>query len=256
MNNLHPKIMIDAGHGGYDPGAIGQLGTKEKDVVLPISLQVGNLLQYNNINVLYTRTSDSVSWPSDLKKDLKYRTDMANDAKVDYFVSIHANSFEDVTSNGTETIIVGFGGKAEKLANAVHNELVNSIKLRNRGVKKDNLHVLRETNMPAILIEIAFISNLVEEKLLQNDEFQEKCAIAIAKGICKYLGVGFKMPKKSKYFKDIPIDHWSVNIFDEAKELSLIQGEGNGISGFGKNVTKEIYVAGLLNLYKKLKGEL
>ena len=133
-------IMIDAGHGGYDPGAIGQLGTKEKDVVLPISLQVGNLLQYNNINVLYTRTSDNVPWPSDLKKDLKYRTDMANDAKVDYFVSIHTNASENLSANGTETFIVGFGGEAEKLAKAVQNELINTIKLRNRGIKKDKSH--------------------------------------------------------------------------------------------------------------------
>ncbi|MDI9519308.1 MAG: N-acetylmuramoyl-L-alanine amidase [Bacillota bacterium] len=248
-------IMIDAGHGGYDPGAIGQLGTKEKDVVLPISLKVGYLLQYNNIDVLYTRTSDNVPWPSDLKKNLKYRTDMANDAKVDYFISIHTNASENLSANGTETFIVGFGGEAEKLAKAVQNELINTIKLRNRGIKKDNLHVLRETNMPAILVELAFISNLIEEKLLQNDEFQEKCAIAIAKGICKYLGVDFKVPKKSKYFKDIPEDHWSIDYFDEAKELGLIQGEGNDISGFGKPITKEIYVTGLVNLYKKLKGE-
>ena len=249
-------IMIDPGHGGYDPGAIGQLGTKEKDIVLPISLKVGYLLQYNNIDVLYTRTSDCVPWPSDLKKDLKYRTDIANNTKVNYFISIHTNASENLSANGTETFIVGFGGEAEKLAKAVQNELINTIKLRNRGIKKDNLYVLRETNMPAILVELAFISNLIEEKLLQNDEFQEKCAIAIAKGICKYLGVDFKMPKKSKYFKDIPTDNWSIDIFDEAKELGIIEGECSGISGFGTNVKKEILVAGLLKLYKKLKEEI
>jgi N-acetylmuramoyl-L-alanine amidase len=249
-------IMIDPGHGGYDPGAIGQLGTKEKDIVLPISLKIGNLLQYNNINVLYTRTSDNVPWPSDLKNDLKYRSDMANDAKVNYFISIHANASKDISSNGTETYIINFGGEAEKLANTVQNELVNAIKLKNRGVKKDNFHVLRETNMPAILVEIAFISNIVEEKLLKNDEFQEKCAIAIAKGVCKYLGVDFKVPKKSKYFNDIPTDNWSIDIFDEAKELGIIEGESDDMSGFGTNVKKEILVAGLLKLYKKLKEEL
>ncbi len=223
--------------------------------MLPIALKIGELLNYNGIKVMYTRTSDNVPWTSDINKDLKYRTDMANNAMVDYFISIHANSYKYPTSNGTETYVVGFGGEAEKLANTVHSELVSAIKLRDRGVKNKDLHVLRETNMPAILIELSFISNIVEEKLLQSDEFKEKCAVAIAKGVCKFLGIEFKAPKKSKYFKDIPEDHWSIDYFDEAKELGLIQGEGNDISGFGKPITKEIYVIGLVNLYKKLKGE-
>lgn len=182
-------ITIDAGHGGYDSGAVGPTGVLEKNITLPIALKVGEILSKKGMNVVYTRTSDKVVWPSDVGADLQKRSDISDKANADYFVSIHANSVDVPSVNGLETYYFQGSLKGEKLAKSVEQELVKITGLKDRGVKTGDLYVLKNTNAVAILTEIGFISNPEQEKILNTPEYQNKYAEAIATGILKYLGI-------------------------------------------------------------------
>jgi len=189
MNRTY-KICIDPGHGGFDPGAVGPSGLKEKDVTLSIGLKLREKLQLQGINVVMTRDRDTALGNNE-NDDLINRATVANNAKADYFVSIHCNS-AGPTAYGTETFAYKAGGQGEKLAQAIQEQLIHTIGLRNRGVKFANYAVLRNTNMPAVLVETAFISNPAEEKLLADDAWRDRFAEAIAIGICNHLGIQYK----------------------------------------------------------------
>ncbi len=177
------KMVLDPGHGGYDSGAVGPTGILEKDVNLAITLKVGKILQANGIDVIYTRTTNEVSWPSDVNADLQKRCDIANNAGAQYFICIHANSSDDPSAHGTETYYMNGSATGEKLAQSIQNQLISATGLSDRGIKTENYYVLKNTNAPAILAEVAFISNPNEENLLNNDSFQNKASQAIATGI-------------------------------------------------------------------------
>lgn len=187
INGSSIKICIDPGHGGYDSGAVGPTGVYEKNVNLAIALKLGQILQKNGIDVVYTRTSDNVSWPSDEVEDLQARCDIANNANVNYFIAIHANSNDISSANGTETYYFDGSAEGQKLAQYIQQGLVNANGLQDRGTKTAEFYVLKNTNAPAVLTEVAFISNPKEESLLNNSDFQQKCAQGIANGILKYL---------------------------------------------------------------------
>ena len=181
------KICIDPGHGGTDSGAVGQKGTKEKDVVLQISLLVKAALERNNIDVVMTRTADITSG----KLMIADRCKIANNANVDYLVSIHANADgdrDDETGFGTETWAYSTTSTGYPLAKAVQRELIAANGLSDRGVKMKAWDILKGTKAPAILVETAFINNTAEEKLLTDAAFQRLTAEAIAKGIVQQLG--------------------------------------------------------------------
>lgn len=185
-NNQY-KVVIDPGHGGYDTGAIGNNGTREKDITLAVGLKLGKILEKQNVQVVYTRKTDEVTWPSNELEDLQARSKISDDFKPNYYVSIHCNSFSASSANGTETYCYSYGGKAEKLARDVQNELVNALGLFDRGTKLGNFYVIRETEAPAILTELAFISNPNEESLLNSEDFENKCAEAIARALMNNL---------------------------------------------------------------------
>lgn len=178
-------IVIDAGHGGSDPGAIGLNGVKEKDITLKLAQKVGNLLAVQGINVAYTRTTDIFMGNA-------HRAAIANNAQAEYFISIHINSAQSITATGTETYALTAGGKGEKLAEAINTSLVKYINLPNRGVKFANFDVLRQTDMPAALTEICFICNPKEEAMLKDEAFLNNAALGIAKGVTSFIGVTWK----------------------------------------------------------------
>jgi len=185
-------ILLDPGHGGKDPGAVGQNGTREKDVNLKLAKMVGALLQDRSISVAYTRTTD-ILLGNDIQADLRERVRLANEVhKPKYFVSIHNNSYMK-DSRGTETYIVGTGGQAEKLAKSIHSNLISATGLYDRGIKTANFYVLKYTNMPAVLVEVAFLSNPDEEKLLNDNAFLAKAAMGVAKGIVEFLGKSWEV---------------------------------------------------------------
>lgn len=174
------KITIDPGHGGVQPGAVGSRKIPEKTITLAIALKVGAHLARCGQAVNYTRTSD-------VDVSLAQRCAIANNAKADYFVSIHCNSFSSSSAHGTETWCFAKGKPGESLAKNVQAQMVADIKLTDRGVKPcgNGLYVISKTNMPAILVEIAFISNPTEEAILLNPAYQSRFAEDIAKGILK-----------------------------------------------------------------------
>jgi len=183
-------IAIDPGHGGPDPGAIGQAGTKEKDITLDVAKRLAKLLEPRGAKVVMTRTTD-------VDVGLYERTQTANKAKADIFISIHINANTDRSYTGTSTYIYsgtasGQSGRikeSERLAVLIQGELVNSLKTRDIGVKKADFVVLRTSNMPAVLAELAFISNAAEEKLIRTEDFKNKAAGALAKAIgCYFAG--------------------------------------------------------------------
>ncbi len=181
------KVCIDPGHGGTDSGAVGQNGTKEKDVVLQIGLLVKAALERNNIDVVMTRTADIASG----KLVIADRCKIANSANVDYLVSIHANADgdrDDKTGFGTETWAYSTTSTGYPLAKAVQRELIAANGLTDRGVKVKAWDILKGTKAPAILVETAFINNTAEERLLTDAAFQRLTAEAIAKGIVQQLG--------------------------------------------------------------------
>ncbi|MGH4137415.1 N-acetylmuramoyl-L-alanine amidase [Clostridium sp.] len=175
------KIVLDAGHGGKDSGAVGPSGTQEKAIVLEITLKVGNMLAKNGVDVVYTRTIDKT-------QSLQQKCDVSNNAKPNYFVSIHANSFTPTVS-GIETFYSSGNAAGKKLAQAVQTELIKATGRVDRKIKTAGFYVLNNTNANAILVETSFISNPTEEKLLSTQAYQITVAKAISTGILKTLGI-------------------------------------------------------------------
>lgn len=182
-NTLKGKvIVIDPGHGGADPGATGYSGLKEKVVTLAVGKNLETLLKEAESTVIMTRTGDQ--FVSNTK-----RVEMANEAKADIYVSIHANAFTNPDSNGTETHYCEKNGNSEAsrfLANKLQRELVSTLGLRDRGVKKNSFFVLTNTEMPAALVELAFLTNPEEEELLRDAKSHKKSAEAIYRGLESY----------------------------------------------------------------------
>lgn len=180
-------ICLDPGHGDPDPGAVGKGGTKEAVVTLAVVQFVEMELRRAGYRTMLTRKTAQRLY-ADGKKDLNMRAKTANDEKADCYVSIHCNAAVDRSAHGVEVCKYPGSNKGALLANAILKELVSVTGLRNRGLKdRPDLCVLRETNMPAALIELAFISNPEEEALLKDAAWQKKVAIAMANGITKHL---------------------------------------------------------------------
>lgn len=168
------SMMLDAGHGGANPGAV-YMGRKESEDALRLTLAVGEILQDNGINVEYTRTTDVDISPIE-------RAMMANQAGVDFFVSIHRNSFPtDNQVSGVESLVYDLSGIKYEMAQDINDQL-EAVGFVNLGVHaRPNLIVLRRTNMPAVLVEAGFINSDVDNKLF--DENFEDIAQGIARGI-------------------------------------------------------------------------
>ena len=168
------SIMLDAGHGGRDPGAVYQ-GRQEKDDTLNLVLAIGQILQERGIDVEYTRTTDVYETPYEKAME-------ANNAGVDFFASIHRNSFPiDNEVSGVESLVYALTGIKYQMALNI-NEQLEGIGFVNLGVHaRPNLVVLRKTKMPAVLVEVGFMNSETDNILFDNN-FQD-IALAIAEGI-------------------------------------------------------------------------
>jgi len=175
-------IVVDPGHGGHDPGAVGIVhNLTEKFVNLDTALRLAKLLEGAGANVVLTRKSD-VFIP------LGQRVTMAANAKADIFVSIHANAHNNRSIGGTETYFNSSYRPADsrRLATLVQRELVSELKLRDIGIKEGGFHVIRYTTMPSILLELGFLSNAHEETLLNQGSFRQRSAEATCRGSSRY----------------------------------------------------------------------
>lgn len=174
--------MIDPGHGGHDPGAVAN-GLQEKDLTLTLALRIGELLMSRGAEVHFTRATD-------VFVELSERARMANVAGVDYFLSIHINAgggsgFESYTYPRTS-------GETERIRSVIHDHVAAvfaSAGLPDRGRKQANLAVLRETQMPAVLLEYGFVDSQTDAALLRDPNWLEQLAQATATGVAEAFGL-------------------------------------------------------------------
>jgi N-acetylmuramoyl-L-alanine amidase len=180
VNNGRVRVAIDPGHGGRDPGAVGIGGLQEKNVVFPVSMRVAELLREAGVDVVMTRTTD-------VTLDLEPRTAIANNANATVFLSIHANaiSMSRPDVNGVETYYYSAAG--QQLARIIHANVLPASGFGDRGVKQARFYVLRNTAMPAALLELGFVTGANDAPKLRDPAWQENISQAIARGLLQYL---------------------------------------------------------------------
>jgi N-acetylmuramoyl-L-alanine amidase len=180
VNQGRVIVAIDPGHGGRDPGAVGIGGLQEKTIVLPVSLRVTEILREAGVEVIMTRSDDRTL-------DLEPRVDIANRANATVFLSIHANaiSMSRPEVNGIETYYYSDSGR--RLASIIHANVLPVSGMPDRGVKQARFYVLRNTGMPAALLELGFVTGQADAPKLRDPAWQERMSQAIARGILQYL---------------------------------------------------------------------
>lgn len=188
-------IFIDAGHGGRDPGRTGVYGVDEKDINLAIALRLQEYFETGGVKVFMSRvTDDGLYTENDSNKkrsDMRRRAELINSSDADIFLSIHQNSFTQTQYHGGQVFYHGKSEEGQYLAECIQEQFNTFIDEENdRQVKaNNNYYVLRETNLPAVIVECGFISNVEEEKNLNDELYQQKVAFAIYKGVQNYFSV-------------------------------------------------------------------
>ena len=184
------RITIDPGHGGSDPGAIGPKGNKEKTSSLLIANYLKSYLISAGALVSMTRTSDKdVYGPyASAKNELQARVDVSTRNRADAFVSIHHNANNNRSIGGIATYYFPKSGYDYKLGRAIQNKMAVASKLRNLGTQQANFYVVKRSYMPAVLLEVGFLSNYREEQLISSAWFQKTIAKAVFDGLKEYFG--------------------------------------------------------------------
>lgn len=186
-------IIIDAGHGGRDPGAVGENGAIEKEINLSIAKKLKAYLEENGNTCIMIREVDeglySEADSNKKSRDMKSRKDMIKSNNADFFISIHLNSFPQSKYYGAQVFYYSEDEKSKKFAQVMQSEL---IRVLNRGNKREEkpsntYYILKENPVPSILVECGFLSNPEEEMLLQEEEYQNKIAWALYCGITRYI---------------------------------------------------------------------
>jgi len=209
------KIMIDPGHGGKDPGAVAN-GLREKDLTLTLALRIGELLMRRGAEVHFTRATD-------VFVELSERARMANVAGVDYFLSIHINAgggsgFESYTYMGTS-------GKTVEYQSVIHRNVARvftAAGVPDRGQKQANFAVVRETKMPAILLEYGFIDHPRDAALLRDSAFLDRLAQATADGVGEAFGL--RQPAGSGSEPADEVSDWAKSARDWAVKNGISDG--------------------------------
>lgn len=188
-------IVVDAGHGGFDPGAIGPGKNMEKDITLAVSLKLSELLSQSGALVVNIREQDedlagenfNGSLLERKRKDLAARVAMAEESKADIYISIHTNADVSPRWSGAQTFYSGNSESSKKIATAIQDELTRILGNTNRKAKTGSYYITDKTDMTAVIVEVGFLSNPKEEKLLVSGDYQDKIAYAIFSGIAQAL---------------------------------------------------------------------
>ena len=186
-------VVIDPGHGGFDPGKVGCDGTLEKDINLAIALQLKEILEKEKVTVLMTREEDKAVGKEgeeiSKKQDMHSRVELINTSGADLAVSIHQNSFTEESSKGAQVFYHVSSTDGAILAKMIQEQIKLTIKDENHRMEKaDNTYyMLKKTSCPLVIVECGFLSNYEETALLKEESYQKKIAEGIAGGIMKYL---------------------------------------------------------------------
>ena len=176
------RICIDPGHSGpIEPGACAEEGKiYEAEIVMQVSRLMARTLELQGHEVVLTREGDI------LTDDLGFRCDISNKFFADIFISVHCNGFPDITAHGTEVWHFPGSAQGEKLASFIQTALIETMGTRDRGIKEKAYDVLRDTQCPAVIVELAFISNVADRLILTDTYLQRGFAQAVAIGVEKY----------------------------------------------------------------------
>jgi N-acetylmuramoyl-L-alanine amidase len=187
-------IVIDPGHGGIDPGAVSASGLLEKDIVLAISRELESLLNQAAVRAFLTRRGDydladnvTHNLLERKRQDLQRRVELAEDCNADLYIAIHANYFPSSIWSGAQTFYYDSDVEGKRLAEAIQAELVRVLGPNKRLARPGNYRVLRDTTMPAAIVEVGFLSNPREAALLADPHYQARVAQAVYWGILRYL---------------------------------------------------------------------
>lgn len=189
-------IGIDPGHGGIDPGAVGKNGISENEINLSIALKLKRFIEQSGGVVVITRDDKkglyTESLDSTKKKkteDLKKRKEIINEGSCDIFLTIHLNSFPQSKYYGAQTFYKRGCEESKRLATIVQEELRKQLDADNKRMpqEREDVYLLKEVEVPSILVECGFLSNTREEKLLSDERYQEQIAWAIYAGLIKYI---------------------------------------------------------------------
>lgn len=194
-------VVIDAGHGGNDPGKIGVDHSLEKDLNLIIAKKVQKILEQQDVKVIMTRESDAGLYEegSSNKKvqDMKNRCALINETQPDCVVSIHQNSYHEEYVNGAQVFYYGTSPEGQRLAETLQEKLVSYVDPENHRLAKANesYYLLKKTEVPIVIVECGFLSNWEEAEKLQEDSYQNQIAWAVSMGVLSYLGDENQMKK-------------------------------------------------------------
>mgnify|MGYP005845727545 FL=1 len=185
-------VVVDPGHGGQDPGVVRD-GVLEKDITLAVAQRLAEYLEQAGAQVLLTRDKDcdladpeSIETQSRKRQDLERRVAIANQNKADVFVSVHVNSFSEENEYGAQTFSQPGCPEGRQLAHAIQAELRTLLGNTSRLPKQVDYFIGRTTTMPSVVVEIGFITNTREFRLLQEPDYQAKVAFVIAAGLVRY----------------------------------------------------------------------
>lgn len=240
------KVCLDYGHSAQTKGKRSpDSSLMEYEFNRDVGRRLKAILERHNIEVIETVTDDT-------DVSLTERCNIANKNNADYFVSIHANAdgmgYNWTSAKGWEIYIVGKGGKAEKLAKSIQ-ESSRELGLIDRGVKVANFQVLRDTNMPAVLIEHGFYTNKEECELLKTESFRQKCAEVDARGILSYLGINY-IPTEEKTVEKPITDAWKIAEYQKALSRGIISDK-SWLDRLNDKIDVASVLAMLNNLYER-----
>ena len=191
-------VIVDAGHGGNDPGKVGVDDSLEKDINLMIAKKIQTILQQQDIEVVMTREEDKGLYEEKTSnkkaQDLKNRCNLINQAEPDCVVSIHQNSYHEEYVNGAQVFYYSGSEEGKKLAEILQEKMVSYLDPENHRKAKpnDSYYLLKKTGAPIVIAECGFLSNWEEAKKLQEDRYQNQVAWAVAMGVLKYLSEASK----------------------------------------------------------------
>jgi len=186
-------IIIDAGHGGNDPGKIGVDGVLEKDLNLVMAKKLKVLLEQQDMEVLLTREEDQGLYDQNASnkkvQDMKRRCAFINEGQPACVISIHQNSYHEESIHGAQVFYYGTSKESQELAERIQEELVNFVEPQNHRQAKgnDTYYLLKKTQAPICIVECGFLSNWEESKKLQDENYQNKLAWAISMGTLRFL---------------------------------------------------------------------
>ncbi|MBR4270675.1 MAG: N-acetylmuramoyl-L-alanine amidase [Clostridia bacterium] len=186
-------VVLDAGHGGVDTGAVSKNGTFERDINLQITQKLGYMLTAMGITVIYTRTTQDALFNTfshgHKLKDMKARTEIIKNANPNLVISIHLNSFTDSSAHGAQVFFKPHDEYSQELSQHIQDIFLKNIEGSRKNSMKGDFYILNYSPSAAILIECGFLSNPEEERLLLSSTYQEKLAYLIMCGIVSYFGL-------------------------------------------------------------------